>query len=58
VRGDVRRREIPAGRVEKLLLRRGGIGEAQFAQVLLEICALQGQRRITLDEEDPQPVRQ
>jgi len=40
------------------LLRRGGIGDAQLAQVLLEIRALQGERAIALDEEDPQSVRQ
>jgi hypothetical protein len=58
VRSDVRRRYVPAGRAEQLLLRRGGIAKAQFGQVLLEICALQGRRPIALDEEDAQPVRQ
>jgi hypothetical protein len=58
VRGGVRRRDIPAGRVEQLLLRRGGIAETQFAQVLLEIGALQGRRPVALNEEDPQPVGQ
>src|ERR1700678_1518735 len=54
VRGNVRRRDVPAGRAEQLLLGRAGIACAQLAQVLLEIRALERWQAVALDEENPE----